>query len=177
MSDAPEAVDPARQNEATPDAKGWRGRLRKLAAASGSPKRTAAGFALGVFLSFSPFLGFQILLGIGIALALRLSKAAVLLGLCTNLPWVIVPWYTLTTAAGALVLRVPFPQGFSAQVRQLLELPVYRSAFWQQAVDLAGPFLWCFLIGSTAGALLMAAAAYVTVSTVLAPAHAARLES
>ncbi len=83
----------------------------------------------------------------------------------------------MTTAAGALVLRVPFPQGFSAQVRQLLELPVYRSAFWQQAVDLAGPFLWCFLIGSTAGALLMGAAAYVAASAILAPAQAASRES
>lgn len=177
MSHAPDTVNAAFQIDETAEAKGWRARITKLAAASGSPKRTAAGFALGVFLSFSPFFGFQIIVGVGTALALRLSKAAVLLGLCANLPWLIVPWYTLTTAAGALVLRVPIPPGFSAQIRQLLDLPVYRAAFWQHAVDLAGPFLWCFIIGSTAGALLMGAAAYVAASAILAPAQAARRES
>lgn len=177
MSHAPEAVKAAPPTDGAAEPKGWSARLGRLAAASGSPRRTAAGFALGVFLSFSPFFGFQIALGLGVALALRLSKAAVLIGLCTNLPWVIVPWYTLTTAAGAMMLRVPIPPEFGAQARQLLELPVYRAAFWQHAADLAGPFLWSFILGSTGGALVMGMAAYVAVSALLSPARRARPQS
>src|SRR5262249_50056764 len=45
-----------------------------------TPERTAAAFALGVFLGFSPFLGFHTILGIALAFLLNLNRVAVLLG-------------------------------------------------------------------------------------------------
>ena len=81
-----------------------RHRLDRLASSDLDPGRTAAAIALGVFLSFSPFLGLQILLGLGAAFAFRLSRVAVLIGLCANLPWIMLPWYTLTTAMAAAAM-------------------------------------------------------------------------
>jgi uncharacterized protein (DUF2062 family) len=128
--------------------------------AGGSHRRTAAAVALGVFLSFSPFLGLQIVLGLSAASRLRLSRVAVFAGLCTNLPWIMIPWYALTTATAARLLGTPIGADFSVRLGQLLELPIYRSSFWERAGELAGNLFWPYLVGSTGGALLLGVAAY-----------------
>jgi uncharacterized protein (DUF2062 family) len=148
---------------------GW---LSRLAPFSDSPRRTAAAFALGVFLSFSPFFGLQIFAGMGLSLVLRLNRVAIFAGLCTNLPWVMVPWYALTTALGAALLRVPLGADVGSRLRTLLDLPVYRAPFWDSAAELLRPFLWSFVVGSTLGALVVGAVAYVTVARVMARVHA-----
>src|SRR5689334_21891535 len=68
-----------------------------------TPERTAAAFALGVFFGFSPFLGLHTLLGIAFAFLLNLNRVAVLLGVYSNLPWVIAPYYAVATTAGAMI--------------------------------------------------------------------------
>ena len=62
-----------------------------------TPERTAAAFALGVFFGFSPFLGFHTILGILFAFLLNLNRVAVLLGVYSNLPWLLAPYYFFTT--------------------------------------------------------------------------------
>jgi uncharacterized protein (DUF2062 family) len=147
--------------------------VQRLAALGETPHRTALAFAVGVFLSFSPFLGFQILMGLAAALVLKLSRVAVLIGLCANLPWIMIPWYAATTAAGAAVLRFPLTADFSAKMARLLEHPVYRRSFWDQASDVFGPLLWSFLLGSTVGAAMLAVVAYFVMVRVLLPSVAA----
>src|SRR5207344_1718365 len=66
-----------------------------------TPQRTAAAFALGVFFGFSPFLGFHTILGVVFAFLLNLNRVAVLLGVYSNLPWIIAPYYATVTLAGA----------------------------------------------------------------------------
>ena len=148
-----------------PPSAGWLGRL---AALSDSPRRTAAAFALGVFLSFSPFVGLQVVTGMGLSFVLRLNRMATFIGLCTNLPWVMVPWYALTTALGATLLRVPVAADVGSRLNALLEMPVYRAPFWDSALELLRPFLWSFVVGSTLGAVVVGALAYVTVARVMA---------
>lgn len=145
----------------------WRVWLERAAMASGSPHRTAAAFALGVFLSFSPFLGLQVAIGMAAAFALRMSKATVFVGLCTNVPAIMVPWYAMTTAAGAFLLERPVSPDFGARLGEVLALPAYRAVFWQQLLDLLWPFALAFVIGSTAGALIVGGAAYVSTARVL----------
>src|SRR3954463_1941564 len=72
-----------------------------------TPQRTAAAFALGVFFGFSPLLGFHTILGLVFAFTLNLNRVAVLLGIYSNLPWILPAYYTLVTMAGAAILRVP----------------------------------------------------------------------
>lgn len=136
-----------------------RQRLDRLAASELDPGRTAAAIALGVFLSFSPFLGLQIVIGLAAAFAFRLSRVAVLVGLCANLPWIMVPWYMLTTAAAAsvigtsTVINADFDAG-------LLSVPIFNLAFWDRTSAAASGLFWPFLLGPTVGALVLAVAAY-----------------
>ena len=78
------------------------------------------------------------------------------------MPWIMVPYYALVTAAGAAILGAPLEGDVSGQIGAIFERPVYRAAFWQGAVDVLWPFLWSFVLGSFAGATVIALAAYVT---------------
>ena len=135
--------------------------LQPLVAGANHPQRTAAAFAIGTFLSFSPFLGLQIATGLTVAFALRLNRPALLIGLCTNLPWIMVPWYTLTTLAGAKMLGLSLPADMGGRLSRLLHLRIVTAEFWTLAVDLVAPMAWAFLVGSTAAALIVGALAYV----------------
>lgn len=142
----------------------WTARLlARLADFGESPRRTAAAIALGVFLSFSPFLGLQIALGMTAAFALRLNKAAVLIGLCANLPWIMIPWYVLTTAAAAAAAGGSLVSDLDDRLAAVLSQPIYRRVFWERTAELLGPYLWSYFIGSTVGALLLGATAYLLV--------------
>jgi uncharacterized protein len=142
-------------------------RIRHLAASSENPQRIAAAFAFGVFLSFSPFLGLQLVLGLSIATLLRLSRVAVFVGLWANLPWFMLPWYTLTTFAGAFLLRIPISSELTTELAAVMEHPIYRAAFWDRLAELAGPFLWAYLLGSTLGAVVVGLVTYAALTTAL----------
>jgi uncharacterized protein (DUF2062 family) len=148
--------------------------IEKLAGSTDSPRRTAAAFAFGVFLSFSPFIGLQILVGMATAFLLRLSRPVVFIGLCANLPWIIVPWYTLTTIAGGMMLNRPIAADFGKRFDALMELSFYTAEFRSQAIDLIAPFLWSFIIGSTAGAAIVAIPAYFVTAALVTRWRAAR---
>jgi uncharacterized protein len=152
----------------------WRRIVEHLAGSAESPRRTAAAFALGTFLSFSPFVGLQIVTGFGLAFLLRLNRIAVFIGLNTNLPWLIVPWYSLTTIIGSLLLGRPIAEDFGAKVSSLLELPVYRAVFWQRAYELLAPFFWSFLVGSTLCAAVIGVIAYAVTVPILTRMKARR---
>lgn len=132
-----------------------------------TPHRTAAAFACGVFLSFSPLLGLQIVIAVGIAVLLRLSRVALLAGLCMNLPWIMVPWYTITTASAAAVMGIPIGPEVGTALGRLLDLSIFSSAFWTHALEIVTPFFWSFLIGSTIGALAVGFIAYLMVVRVV----------
>src|SRR5439155_1652688 len=84
-----------------------------------SPERTAAAFALGVFFGFSPFLGFHTILGVVFAFLLNLNRVAVLLGVYSNLPIVIAPYYAFVkmTAMRIAGHRAPPGSGFRLKAR------------------------------------------------------------
>jgi uncharacterized protein len=132
-----------------------------------TPRRTAAAFALGVFFSFSPLLGLQIVLSMSLALFLRLNRLAVFAGLNANLPWIMVPWYAGTTAAAAAIIGTPLPADFRRELGGLLSLGVFSRDFWSQAIGWLRPFLVPFLVGPTIGAALIGAAAYPVTYAVL----------
>jgi uncharacterized protein len=125
-----------------------------------TPERTAAAFALGVFFGFSPFLGLHTLLAILFAFLLNLNRVAALLGVYSNLPWIIAPYYWLATLAGAEITGHRPPPGFRSQLRALFELSLLKGAFWHRLAMLMRPLLVPYTVGSTLGACLLAAAAY-----------------
>ncbi len=142
-----------------------------------TPKRTAAAFALGVFFGFSPFLGLHTVLALCVAFIFGLNRVAVLIGVYSNLPWIIAAWYALTTAVGAWMLRTNLPPGFGERVAQLFTLSLFRLEFWRQVAHDMRPLLWPFFVGSLLGAILLAALAYyLTVGFLEARKHHHLLE-
>jgi uncharacterized protein (DUF2062 family) len=125
-----------------------------------TPERTAAAFALGVFLGFSPFLGFHTIVAVALAFVLNLNRVAVLLGVYSNLPWIIGGYYASATMLGAAILHRGLPRGFRERLVDLFDLSIRTQAFWQGLGDLLKPLLLPFLVGSLIGCTLLAAAAY-----------------
>jgi uncharacterized protein (DUF2062 family) len=125
-----------------------------------TPERTAAAFALGVFFGFSPFLGLHTLLGVVFAFLLNLNRVAVLLGIYSNLPWIIGPYYAFATMAGAMITRTRVPPGFRGHLATLFELSVFQGEFWKQLITILKPLVWPYTVGSLLGAIVLAAIAY-----------------
>jgi uncharacterized protein (DUF2062 family) len=124
-------------------------------------ERTAAAFALGVFFGFSPFLGLHTLLAIAFAFFLNLNRVAVLLGVYSNLPWIIAPYYAFVTMmVGAPITRYKVPPGFKSQLAALFELSFIHGEFWHRLITILKPFFWPYAIGSMLGALALCAIAY-----------------
>jgi uncharacterized protein (DUF2062 family) len=65
----------------------WRQWLATLVSLDESPWRMALALAVGVFISFTPFLGFQTLLALLVATVARLNLALTIAGTWLNLPW------------------------------------------------------------------------------------------
>ena len=105
---------------------GWRHKLAQLLHTHDTPQRTAAAYAIGVFFGFSPFLGLHTVLGLCVAFALNLNRVAVLVGVYSNLPWILPPYYTLTTLAGAALLRVEVPAGLLKELGATLTAGSWR---------------------------------------------------
>jgi len=125
-----------------------------------TPERTAAAYALGVFFGFSPLLGLHTVLAVGLAFVLRFNRVATLLGVYSNLPWIIAPYYTVATMAGAVITRAPLPAGFRERLVEVSHLSFTDAALWRHIGSILEPLLWPYAIGSTLGAILLAAIAY-----------------
>jgi uncharacterized protein (DUF2062 family) len=135
----------------------WLGTLLHI---NDSPERTAAAFALGVFIGFSPLLGLHTILGLLLAFLLNFNRVAVLLGVYTNLPWILGEYYAFTTMFGATITGTGLPQGFRERLGELFDLSLTHSEFWYQLAVLLRPLLWPYIVGSFVGAGVCAAIAY-----------------
>jgi uncharacterized protein (DUF2062 family) len=138
----------------------WRRWLDTLFHIHDTPERTASAFALGVFLGFSPFLGLHTIVGVALAFLFNLNRVAVLLGVYSNLPWIIGGYYALTTIMGAALTGVGLPPDFRERLVQMFEMSLYSSAFWSELGRLLSPLLVPFVVGSTLGAVALATVAY-----------------
>jgi uncharacterized protein (DUF2062 family) len=86
-----------------------RQRLRQILHLDESPNRTAAAFALGVFIAFSPTYGLHTLSVLACAWLFRLNVVAVMAGSLINNPWTLVPFLAATFWAGFTVMGQPAP--------------------------------------------------------------------
>src|SRR5437763_9043608 len=125
--------------------------LDRLLHIDDTPERTAAAFALGVFFGFSPLLGLHTLLGILFAFLLNLNRVSVLLGVYSNLPWFLGPYYVVATMVGAQMTGHRLPPGFGMQLRNLFELSLFHAEFWRRLVAVLEPLGMSYVVGSTVG--------------------------
>ena len=134
--------------------------LDRLLHVNDTPERTAAAFALGCFVGFSPFLGFHTIIAVALAFVLNLNRVAVIMGVYSNLPWIIAGYYVFTTMLGAAVTRVSLPPDFEHRLFALFQLSLTSREFWQQLTTLLQPLLIPYTVGSMIGCTIVAAIAY-----------------
>jgi uncharacterized protein len=148
--------------------------LEQLLHTHDTPQRTAAAYAVGVFFGFSPMLGIHTILGLACAFLFGLNRVAVVLGVYSNLPWVLPAYYMVATIGGAALLGVDVhPRTLEETVRAASSTPWSLLEMREIARSLA-PLMWAYFLGSTIGAVLLAAVAY-RVSLVMILAHRKRL--
>ena len=140
----------------SPRARRW---LNQLLHTHDTPQRTAAAYAIGVFLGFSPLLGLHTVLGLIVAFAFNLNRVAMLLGVYSNLPWILPAYYTLATTLGATLLQYDVPPGFWKDLREVLAAASWGELRTFTKVMIA-PLIWSFTLGSTIGAVALGLTAY-----------------
>ncbi len=134
--------------------------IRELLRVDDTPEHTALAYAIGVLLGFSPFLGLHTVGGLAVAFLFRLNRLAVLVGVWMNLPWWIVPYYTVATAAGMKMIGFRFDPGLLAAIfRSGVEEGFLRTEFWHRLASQWG-LLFSFVIGSMALSILLSLIAY-----------------
>ncbi|MBR5154132.1 MAG: DUF2062 domain-containing protein [Alphaproteobacteria bacterium] len=78
--------------------------FQKLDSIRGNPKEVAKGFATGVAMSFTPFVGFHILLSLVVAKITKQNGVAATLGTIAGNPWSFpIIWY-LTFHTGIMIM-------------------------------------------------------------------------
>lgn len=153
------------------------GRLRRafevLFHVEDSPHRIALSFGLGVFIAFSPLLGLHTVMALGIAIAFRLSKAAIIVGIYVNNPWTIAPMYMAGTLLGCAFL------GVSTDELADIRFDEHGWTFYRTLAHQLEPYLWPFVVGNTLLGIVFGLLAYFVLRRVLerrrrpAPAPAA----
>ncbi len=147
--------------------------LEQLLHTHDTPHRTAGAYALGVFLAFSPMLGLHTVLGLALAFVFRPEPGGRDPGRVLQPALGASPRTTrLATIAGAAIL------GVDVQPRALEEGDAgdFRCVVGRVRRPWPGslaPLMWAFVLGSTIGAVLLAAVAY-RVSLVMILAHRKR---
>jgi uncharacterized protein (DUF2062 family) len=124
-----------------------------------TPERTAAAFALGVAVGFSPFIGFHTLIGIALAFVFHLNRVSVIAGIWVNLPWFLGPYYAAATFAGAWFTGTRVPTHFLTELDDVWDLPTWRERI-EGLVHLLQPLLAPFVIGSMIGSIVLGLIAY-----------------
>jgi len=126
-----------------------------------TPQRIAAAFGVGVYLAFHPLFGLHTLMALGIAYAFRLSRAAVLVGICVNNPWTIAPIYFTGTTLGCWVLGVPLDS------LHALKWELGSGAFYGALLVTLRPYLWPYVVGNTILGVVCGSTAYLGMRWVL----------
>ncbi len=138
------------------------GRLRRTLDAllhlQDTPHRIAVAFAIGVWIALFPILGIHTLMALGIAVAFRLSRGALLIGAYINNPWTVAPMYMAGTILGCALL------GVSTDGLATIELDRHGWDFYEHLLAHLRPYLWPFVVGNTllgiAGAIVGYCALY-----------------
>ena len=129
-------------------------------------ERVAAAIGLGVAIGFSPFLGFHLLLALGLATLLQLNRLDAAIGTLAGNPWTFSPVFALGYRLGRALLhhdphRVP-PMNWNVLLHSDFKwifhpLETARLVFGPRAFI---PRLHAFLLGTTVLSILIGAAAY-----------------
>ncbi len=131
------------------DKEKWKKRFKEILSLDSHPGHISAGFAVGVFISFTPFFGIHTFLAIAAAFVFRLNKLTCLTGAWVNTPLTVIPVLGLSYKLGRVLLgKTPH------------ELHIKRELSWQYAVKLIDRHGSSLLLGTSILGFLAAVIAY-----------------
>ena len=85
----------------------WKQRFKAILSLDSHPGHIAAGFAVGVFISFTPFFGFHTVMAIAVSFLFRLNKVTCLTGSWINTPLTVVPVLGISYKLGRVLRGLP----------------------------------------------------------------------
>lgn len=89
------------------DKEKWKKRCKDILSLDGHPGHISVGFAVGVFISFTPFFAFHTLLALAAAFIFRLNKVTCITGAWVNTPFTVVPVLAISYKLGRVLRGLP----------------------------------------------------------------------
>ncbi|ABQ28276.1 DUF2062 domain-containing protein [Geotalea uraniireducens] len=89
------------------DKEKWKKKFMAILSLDSHPGHISAGFAVGVFISFTPFFGLHTPLAIAAAFILRLNKLTCITGAWINTPITVIPILGLSYKLGRVLRGLP----------------------------------------------------------------------
>lgn len=133
------------------DKEKWKKTIKTILSLDSHPGHISLGFSVGVFISFTPFIGFHSIMAIVIAFVFRLNKLTCVTATWVNTPLTVIPMLGLSYKLGSFLLGDP-----------PVELHV-KSMEWQYLK----PHAASLMIGSSIIGFLAAVLSYVVVYYVI----------
>jgi len=131
------------------DREKWKKRFKAILSLDSHPGHISAGFAVGVFISFTPFFGMHTAMAVVAAFVFRLNKLTCITGAWVNTPLTVIPVLGISYKLGRVLL------GRSPQ-----ELHIKHELSWQYALKLLDKHGTALLIGTSILGFLAAVAGY-----------------
>jgi uncharacterized protein (DUF2062 family) len=108
----------------------WRHLARWLIRLRGSPRAIALGVGIGVFVAFTPTIGFQTVIALVLATLLNANRPAAMALVWVTNPLTIPPCFALTYWVGSLFWPGPSPAAVSHAIRNAIAA-AGRHDFWE----------------------------------------------
>lgn len=131
------------------DKEKWKIRIKHILSLDSHPGHIAAGFAVGVFISFTPFFGLHTAIAIVAAFLFRLNKLTCITGSWVNSPLTVPPVLVVSYKLGRVLLG-----------RSPRELQIKNELSWRYAMNLLDKHGTYLLLGTTVIGLLAAIVSY-----------------
>jgi uncharacterized protein (DUF2062 family) len=155
---------------------GWLGLARwmeiKMKRTPGSAHKLALGFALGAFVSFTPFIGLHILLGAFLAWIFKGSIWTSALGTIVGNPWTFPFIWAWIYKLGNFILHVEDPTKFSEVVHTVTSITL--KTLWQNLTLYWESILWPMTVGGVPTGILVGLGFYWAIRFNIASWRAAR---
>jgi len=125
-------------------------KIRKILLLDCPPNRIAAASALGVFVGFSPYIGFHTVIAIGLSFIFNLPLYPLIVGAYITNPLTFIPVYTACYKVGELITG------------QTAEMPVnFTEMSLTTVLTTAKTFIFPFFIGAHLLGLILGAITYI----------------
>lgn len=85
----------------------WKERFQKILSLDSHPRHIATGFAVGVFISCTPFFGLHTAMAIAAAFIFRLNKLTCITGSWINTPLTVIPMLGISFKLGRILRGLP----------------------------------------------------------------------